>query len=93
MNVLSIINQDIGPSPNIILVPIVKTLGGGVGVLLVGRLGDIFGRRWFLIGGQGLGLIGAVIGATATNVNVLMGSTAFIGKQSGKPQNRRSRAG
>lgn len=88
MNVLSIINEDIGPSPNIILVPIVKTLGGGVGVLLVGRLGDIFGRRWFLIGGQCLGLIGAIMGATAKNVNVLMGSTAFIGEQSRNPQDR-----
>jgi MFS family permease len=88
VNVLSIINEDIGPSPNIILVPIVKTLGGGVGVLLVGRLGDIFGRRWFLIGGQCLGLIGAIMGATAKNVNVLMGSTAFIGEQSRNPQDR-----
>lgn len=76
---LSIINNDIGPSKNIILVPVTKTLGQGVAIILVGRLGDIFGRRWFLIGGQTLGAIGSIIGARATSVNILMGSTAFIG--------------
>lgn len=80
INVLSIINRDIGPSKNIILVPVTKTLGQGIAIILVGRLGDIFGRRWFLIGGQTLGAIGSIIGAQATSVNVLMGSTAFIGK-------------
>lgn len=76
---LSIINLDIGPSPNVILVPIVKTLAQGAVILLVGRLGDIFGRRWFLIAGQTCGVIGAAVGATATNMNVLMGCTAFVG--------------
>lgn len=80
VNILSITNADLGPSSNIILVPVTKTLGQGVAIILVGRLGDIFGRRWFLIGGQALGAIGSIIGATATSVNVLMGSTAFIGK-------------
>lgn len=80
MNILTIINTDLGPSSNIILVPVTKTLGQGVAIILVGRLGDIFGRRWFLIGGQALGAIGSIIGATASNVNILMGSTAFIGK-------------
>ncbi|KIW02319.1 uncharacterized protein PV09_06465 [Verruconis gallopava] len=79
VNFLSIINADIGPDPKYVLIPITKTLGRGVGVLLVGRLGDIFGRRWFLIGGQTLGVIGAAIGATAQSINVLIGSTAFIG--------------
>ncbi|CAM1509715.1 Fc.00g000500.m01.CDS01 [Cosmosporella sp. VM-42] len=80
INVLSIINADIGPSKNIILVPVTKTLGQGVAVILVGCLGDIFGRRWFLIGGQALGAIGSIIGALSTNVNTLMASTAFIGR-------------
>jgi MFS family permease len=61
------------------LIPVTKTLGQGIAILLVGRLGDIFGRRWFVIGGQTLGVIGAIIGATAPNINVLMGATAFIG--------------
>ncbi|CAK7218227.1 hypothetical protein SEUCBS140593_003475 [Sporothrix eucalyptigena] len=79
INVLTIINTDIGPSANIVLVPIVKTLGQGVVVLLVGRLGDIFGRRWFVIGGQTAGVIGAIMAATSKNINTLLGSTAFIG--------------
>lgn len=79
INVLSIINADIGPSPNVVLVPIIKTLGQGVVVLLVGRLGDIFGRRWFVIGGQTAGVIGSIMAATSKNINTLLGSTAFIG--------------
>ncbi|KAJ5908730.1 hypothetical protein N7495_001412 [Penicillium taxi] len=52
------------------------TLISGVGVLLVGRLGDIFGRRYFLIGGQLLGLVGSLVCATAKNIpTVIVGSS------------------
>lgn len=43
--VLSEINADIGPSPNIYWIPLVNLCGGCVFFLLVGRLSDIFGRR------------------------------------------------
>lgn len=42
-NTITIINADIGPDPNYALIPIVKTLCGGFGLTLVGRLSDIFG--------------------------------------------------
>lgn len=48
-------------------------------VLLVGRFGDIFGRRYFLIGGQFLGLIGAIVCATAKNVPTVIGGSALCG--------------
>lgn len=51
----------------------------GVGVLLVGRLGDIIGRRWFLIGGQLLGLVSAVISAKATSINMLIVGSVIQG--------------
>jgi MFS family permease len=50
-----------------------------VGILLVGRLGDIFGRRYFLIGGQLLGLIGAIVCATAKNIPTVIGGSALCG--------------
>lgn len=47
--------------------------------MLVGRFGDIFGRRYFLIGGQFLGLIGAIVCATAKNVPTVIGGSALCG--------------
>lgn len=77
--VLGEINADIGPSPNIYWVPLVNLCGGCIFFLLVGRLSDIFGRRWFFIGGSVMSLIGTIIGAVAQNVNTLIGAELFIG--------------
>lgn len=71
-NTLSLINQAIGPSPNIIWVAIAWTTGFAVGLALVGRLSDIFGRRWFFIGSSVLAIIGNIIGASAQSINMLI---------------------
>ena len=42
---LTLINNDIGPDPNIVWVSLVYTLTMAIGLLLVGRLSDLFGRR------------------------------------------------
>ncbi|OAG00721.1 siderophore iron transporter [Paraphaeosphaeria sporulosa] len=78
-NTITIINADLGPDPNYALIPVVKTLCGGVGLIMVGRLSDIFGRRWFMIGGGVLGIIGSLINATAKDINTILGGTVFIG--------------
>ncbi|CZR65194.1 uncharacterized protein PAC_15094 [Phialocephala subalpina] len=80
-NTLSVINADLGlrPDPNYVLVSTAFTLTAGVGLTLVGRLGDIFGRRYFLIGGQTLGFIGALICATAKNIPTVIGGTVLVG--------------
>ncbi|KAJ4301116.1 hypothetical protein N0V90_003206 [Kalmusia sp. IMI 367209] len=78
-NTITIINADLGPDPNYALIPVVKTLCGGVGLIMVGRLSDIFGRRWFMIGGGVLGIIGSIINATAKDINTILGGTVFIG--------------
>lgn len=67
-----------GPSANINLVTLVHTLIKGVMLLVIGRITDIFGRRWFLIGGQILCGLGSVICALAPNVNILIGGTVVL---------------
>ncbi|PYH42883.1 trichothecene efflux pump [Aspergillus saccharolyticus JOP 1030-1] len=79
VNSLTAINEDLGPDPNYSMISTVFTLISGVGLLLVGRLGDIFGRRYILIGGQVLGLIGAIVCATAKNVPTVIGGSVLCG--------------
>ncbi|GKZ37917.1 hypothetical protein AbraIFM66950_009749 [Aspergillus brasiliensis] len=79
VNSLSAINADLGPDPSYSLISTVFTLISGVGLLLVGRLGDLFGRRYILIGGQLLGLIGAIVCATAKNVPTVIGGSVLCG--------------
>ncbi|PYI08054.1 siderophore iron transporter [Aspergillus sclerotiicarbonarius CBS 121057] len=79
VNSLSAINADLGPDPSYTLISTVFTLISGVGLLLVGRLGDLFGRRYILIGGQVLGLIGAIVCATAKTVPTVIGGSVLCG--------------
>ncbi|KAF2639897.1 MFS general substrate transporter [Massarina eburnea CBS 473.64] len=76
--VLTDINNELGPSPNILWCPLVYLLCEVI-FLLVGRLNDIFGRRWFFISGSFISLIGCIIGAVAQNVNTLIGAEVLIG--------------
>ncbi|KAF2713313.1 fungal trichothecene efflux pump [Pleomassaria siparia CBS 279.74] len=78
-NTIGIINADVGPDPNYVLIPTVKTLCTGVGLTLVGRLSDIFGRRWFMIVGCSLGILGSIINATAHDIPTIIGGTVFVG--------------
>ncbi|KAH8651850.1 putative siderophore iron transporter [Tricladium varicosporioides] len=78
-NSLALINEDLGPSANITWVAISYTLGLSVGFLLVGRLSDIFGRRWFFIGGNAFALIGAIVAATAKSVGAIIGGEVLGG--------------
>ncbi|KAF2500435.1 fungal trichothecene efflux pump [Lophium mytilinum] len=78
-NTLLLINEDIGPSPNLNWVATVWTLGTAVAFLLVGRLSDIFGRKWMVMSSNALGLIGCIIGANAHNINTLIGANLCNG--------------
>lgn len=46
---------------------------------MVGRLSDIFGRKWMVMSSTGLGLIGCIVGCTATSVNALIGANLCNG--------------
>ncbi|KAK8868407.1 siderophore iron transporter [Apiospora arundinis] len=78
VSLLPVINADIGPDSNINLVPLLHTLLKGVGLLVVGRLTDIFGRRCFLIGGQILCGVGSIPCALSGNVNSLLAGTVVL---------------
>lgn len=77
--ILGVINADIGPSPYLSWVAITYTLCVAVGLTLVGRLTDLFGRRYFFIGGSLLGTIGSIVCSRAQSINVLIGGTTLIG--------------
>ncbi|CAK7240395.1 MAG: hypothetical protein STHCBS139747_001834 [Sporothrix thermara] len=77
--ILTTINADIGPSPNIAWVALVYTLTSSVMLTIIGRVSDIFGRRWMFTGGTFLGIIGAVVCATAHSVKTLIGGMTIIG--------------
>ncbi|ORY11695.1 fungal trichothecene efflux pump [Clohesyomyces aquaticus] len=77
--ILGIINADIGPDPNVVWVALSYTLTSAVALTIIGRVSDIFGRRWVFVGGAALGVIGSIICATAQNVNTLIGGTTIMG--------------
>ncbi|KAF9872529.1 fungal trichothecene efflux pump [Colletotrichum karsti] len=77
--ILTLINADIGPDPNIVWVALVYTLTSAVCITVIGRVTDIFGRRPVFIGGAALGVIGSIVAATATNVNALIAGSTIIG--------------
>jgi MFS family permease len=76
---LGIINEDIGPDPNYVWIALCYILTLAIGQVLVGRLSDIFGRRWFCISGSVLALLGCIISAVATNIPMLIGGTVLVG--------------
>lgn len=81
--IISYINEDIGPSEDILWVSLAWLLLQAITYLIVGRMTDIFGRRWFFIIGSCIGLIGSIFGALAQSVNQLIGSMVFLGIASG----------
>ena len=46
---------------------------------ILGRLSDLFGRRWFFIGGNIVALIGIIVSAVAQNMTTLIIGAAIYG--------------
>jgi MFS family permease len=72
---LATINADLGPDPLFVWVSLVYNVTLSVCLVLVGRLSDIFGRRYFFIGGQVIGVIGCIVCAKASSVPMLIGKS------------------
>ncbi|OAA60363.1 Fungal trichothecene efflux pump [Niveomyces insectorum RCEF 264] len=77
--ILTEINNDLGPDPNIVWVSLTYTLTSAVFLTIIGRVSDIFGRRWVFIGGAAFGLVGSIVAATAQNVGALIAGSTIIG--------------
>jgi MFS family permease len=78
-NTLALINADLGNSKDINWVATVWTLGSCIGFLIVGRMSDIFGRKWMVQSSMALSLIGCIIGAVAKSVNMLIAANLCNG--------------
>ncbi|CAG9947642.1 unnamed protein product [Clonostachys rosea f. rosea IK726] len=71
-NTLSLINADLGNSPNIGWAATIWTMGSSIGFLFVGRLSDLYGRKWMVMSTTGLGLVGCILAAASQNVAMLI---------------------
>ncbi|CAK7222292.1 hypothetical protein SCUCBS95973_004793 [Sporothrix curviconia] len=76
---ITVINEDLGYSPAYIWISDASTVVTCIGLLVVGRLSDIVGRRYFLIGGQVFGIVGSAIMAKATSINMLVAGAVIYG--------------
>ena len=61
-----------GPDANIIWVSLAFTLCQTLMFPIVGRLSDIFGRRWFYISGNVTAVVGLLICGRASTVSMLI---------------------
>jgi hypothetical protein len=77
--ILAYINEDIGPSPNLTWVALSYLLTSSIGLILVGRLTDIFGRRWFFIVGNAIATLGSIVCATAPSIPALIAGETLVG--------------
>ncbi|KAF4989331.1 hypothetical protein FGRMN_9173 [Fusarium graminum] len=78
-NTLTLINADIGSSPQITWATTIWTMGSSIGFLMVGRLSDLYGRKWMVMSTTILGLVGCIIGGTAKDVGMLIASNGCNG--------------
>ncbi|KAF2403745.1 MFS general substrate transporter [Trichodelitschia bisporula] len=77
--ILTFINTDLGPDKNFTWVSLIYNVTLSVCLGPMGRLSDIFGRRWFFIGGGIIGVVGSIVCATAKSVPVLIGGNVLLG--------------
>lgn len=82
--ILPYIVAELGPDdPNYPWITVVWQLGASIVVSIGGRLSDIFGRRYFMITGALISIVGALVGANGTSINMMIVSGTLFGIGSG----------
>ncbi|PYH49200.1 TRI12-domain-containing protein [Aspergillus saccharolyticus JOP 1030-1] len=85
-NVITYINEDIGPNSNYTWIAIIFSVTFAFSLLLIGRLSDLLGRRWIFIGSTAIGLLGCIVAAAARTIPDVIIGMAFIGINAGAQQ-------
>lgn len=80
---ISYIVADLPPNPNYAWITVAWPFGASIIVSIGGRLSDIFGRRYFMLCGSALGIVGCIVGATGQSINQMIASGAIFGIASG----------
>lgn len=80
---LSHIIADLPPNPSYTWITVSWQLGASILISVGGRLSDIFGRRYFMLCGSLLGIVGCLVGATGQSVNQMIASGVIFGVASG----------
>lgn len=78
-NTISIIYADLGGRTAERWATTIWGLGSCIGFLLVGRLSDMFERKWMVQGTSLLSLVGCIVGATATRFKAIVGANLCNG--------------
>ena len=76
--ILGVINADIGPDSRYVWISLVYNAVLAVFLSPIGRLSDIFGRRYFFVGGALVAIVGSVVCATAKDIPTLVNITSNI---------------
>lgn len=80
---LPMINADLGPDPNSTWITLTWTYGASMIVSIGGRLSDIFGRRYFMMTGALISIVGCLVGANGQSINQMIAAGALFGMGSG----------
>jgi len=63
-----------GPSPDSVWIVLAPSLGEVITFVTVGRLSDIFGRRWYFVCANALSFVGFMVASRAQTINTLIGA-------------------
>ncbi|KUJ12948.1 putative efflux pump antibiotic resistance protein [Mollisia scopiformis] len=77
--ILEQIGQSLGDTENIVWIPGGWSVASAVSFAIAGGFSDIFGRRYVLIAGQVITLIGAIVGATAQKTTIVAAGSTIAG--------------
>ncbi|KAI9818372.1 MAG: hypothetical protein M1827_000430 [Pycnora praestabilis] len=80
------VSTQLGNAGNAVYYNACYTIAGSVAFMICGANSDLFGRRWFIIGGNILTFIGYIVGGSAKSTTALIVCFTFLGFGGGNCQ-------